>query len=750
MAITEQLLLDLTRAQQQIRDLDNEIDSLLQPVTVPVDIDAGGAVTELRRDLSNVDATIDVDVDGLAEVGRASREAGILADEFEEARREADRVADEARRIKNEVNDAGDGVGSFATKARGLVGALAAFEGLRQTLRFIGEGVQDSAALTESLNRVDVLFGNLADSVVTFSQESTAALVLTQREALDAVATFGGLANTVGLTQREAVEFGTTLTDLSADLASFGDTSVDEAIQAVGSALRGESEPIRRFNVLLNESQVNAKAAELGLVGLNGEIDEAAKVQARYALILEQTVPAQGDLAATADSLGNKLKQARVDFLEFRQELGTTVTPAIEGFLNRAPGLLEDFGGTAVNVTSIVVDLTTALLGAEDALTSFEDAPSIGGPFDEGFLESPRKGFEVLGDSIEYVTGVLAEYISLWTGSDAQSIEDGSFVENEARRFEDLADAAREGIGPIETATVGALALAGAFDELSRAGTKDVKDNIKDLRVQIVGLGNDLKTNLAPELVEFSDELRSVLGSSVNPFATLEANFSAGADTFKALVDDETGEIVGSLEDFVDELSEQIAARTDFDANLAELGRRGFDELANLFREEGPATARLAAEALNDPQAAAEAEAQLEGTARSQADAFLQAYGQAFAEGDITQDYIAQLTELADAAQSGTVQNALIAAAKDLAVLFAANFNPQILIDDFNISLPANVVAANVGGDLLGSGNPSTAQSSGAQFGTQVININNATTEDVETSAAQAAQTLGAISGLVN
>ena len=224
MAITEQLLLDLTRAQQQIRDLDSEIDSLLQPVTVPVDIDAGAAVTELRRDLSQVDATIDLDVDGLAEVGRARREAGILADEFSDARREADRVADEARRIKTEVNQANTGLGGFAAGARTLVTTLAAFQGFRTAFNFLSEGVQDSAALAESLNRVNVLFGELSDDVVRFSQNSTAALVLTQREALDAVATFGGLADVVGLTREQSVEFGTTLTDLSADLASFGDT----------------------------------------------------------------------------------------------------------------------------------------------------------------------------------------------------------------------------------------------------------------------------------------------------------------------------------------------------------------------------------------------------------------------------------------------------------------------------------------------------------------------------------------------
>jgi hypothetical protein len=92
----------------------------------------------------------------------------------------------------------------------------------------------------------------------------------------------------------------------------------------------------------------------------------------------------------------------------------------------------------------------------------------------------------------------------------------------------------------------------------------------------------------------------------------------------------------------------------------------------------------------------------------------------------------------------------MLAAASDLALLFAANFDPQILIDNFDISLPAAVIRANVGpGAALVGGSSSTdfgAQGSARGFN---VNIFNPTVTDLDTSVGQASSTLGAISGLV-
>ena len=52
----------------------------------------------------------------------------------------------------------------------------------------------------------------------------------------------------------------TKLTELGADLASFYNTDVSAALDAIRSGIVGESEPLRRYGVLLSETRVQAKA----------------------------------------------------------------------------------------------------------------------------------------------------------------------------------------------------------------------------------------------------------------------------------------------------------------------------------------------------------------------------------------------------------------------------------------------------------------------------------------------------------
>ena len=89
---------------------------------------------------------------------------------------------------------------------------------------------------------------------------------MAQQEALDAASTFGILANAGGLAGQQASDFAQKYTQLAADFASFYNTSPQDAIVAIGAALRGESEPIRRYGVLLDEDSVKQQAFTMGII----------------------------------------------------------------------------------------------------------------------------------------------------------------------------------------------------------------------------------------------------------------------------------------------------------------------------------------------------------------------------------------------------------------------------------------------------------------------------------------------------
>ena len=118
--------------------------------------------------------------------------------------------------------------------------------------------VQRASDLNETISKSNQIFGAASREVQTFASNAAMALGQTKQQAIDAAAQFGIFGKAAGLSGTALSEFSTRFVTLASDLASFNNTSPEEAIQAIGAALRGESEPIRRFGVLLNDSALNS------------------------------------------------------------------------------------------------------------------------------------------------------------------------------------------------------------------------------------------------------------------------------------------------------------------------------------------------------------------------------------------------------------------------------------------------------------------------------------------------------------
>jgi hypothetical protein len=198
------------------------------------------------------------------------------------------------------------------------------------------KAVLSASDLNETISKTKVVFGPAADSVLAFGKTAAQSLGLSEQAADEAAATYGNLFVSMGLAPKSAAKMSTALTQLAGDLASFNNVSPEEALQALQSGLVGETEPLRKFGVNLNEQTLKAEALKLGLVKLKkGQKDytqvltPAQKAQAAYALIFEQTKTAQGDYARTSSGLANQLRTLRANFSNLAATLGTAVLPQI-------------------------------------------------------------------------------------------------------------------------------------------------------------------------------------------------------------------------------------------------------------------------------------------------------------------------------------------------------------------------------------------------------------------------------------
>jgi len=225
---------------------------------------------------------------------------------------------------------------SFETRTQRLGRALkvglaaGAIAGGVAIARFGGQAVSAASDANEAMNKVQQVFGDAAGSVKKFADSSVTDLALSEGAALEAAGSFGNLFTSFGVGQRDAAGMSTKLVQLAADLASFNNTSVEDAIRALSSGISGEMEALKRYGITLSDVRLRAEASALGFDVAKGALDPLVKSQAAYSLIMKDSTNAQGDLARTSDGLANtqKILGAAVD--DAKEKIGVGLVNAIE------------------------------------------------------------------------------------------------------------------------------------------------------------------------------------------------------------------------------------------------------------------------------------------------------------------------------------------------------------------------------------------------------------------------------------
>lgn len=190
------------------------------------------------------------------------------------------------------------------------------------------ESVQLASDANEATSKAQVVFGKYADGLIKWSESAATAMGLSSRAAIDAAGTFGNLFVSMKIGQGQSSNMSQALVGLASDLASFNNTSVGDAMEALRSGLVGETEPLRKFGINLNDATLKAEAMRLGLIKTTSEaLTPAAKAQAAYSLIMQQSTTAQGDFARTSDGLANQQRILAAQWEDAKTRIGNALLP---------------------------------------------------------------------------------------------------------------------------------------------------------------------------------------------------------------------------------------------------------------------------------------------------------------------------------------------------------------------------------------------------------------------------------------
>ncbi len=226
------------------------------------------------------------------------------------------------------------------------------------------KGAADEASnLGEAQNAVSVVFGDSSKIINDFAKGAARSAGLSMLQANQAVVPLGASLKNYGFSAADAATHSVELAKRAADMASVFNTSVPEALDAIKSGLRGEADPLEKFGVGLNDAAVRAKAVALGLADTTAEVSDHAKMQARMALVMEQTNDLQGDFVRTSGSAANAARINAAEADNLRASFGQGLLPVLNTYQAVLAGVLG-FMGQHQTATKVAIGVVAGLAAA--------------------------------------------------------------------------------------------------------------------------------------------------------------------------------------------------------------------------------------------------------------------------------------------------------------------------------------------------------------------------------------------------
>jgi methyl-accepting chemotaxis protein len=211
--------------------------------------------------------------------------------------------------------------------------------------------------LEQAIGGTAAIFGRSSRVIDDFARTSAQSFGISERAARELTSQIGGLLSGLGFTQTEAANTSVKLAQLGADLAATFGGRPEEAVQALGAALRGEFDPLERFGISLRQSAINAKAVELGLAESTAKVDDNARAQAALALITEQSAGAQGQFGREAETAAGKQARFTAELENQRAKIGEVLIPVFTTLISLVGGAVDVFADMPAPIQGAVVAL---------------------------------------------------------------------------------------------------------------------------------------------------------------------------------------------------------------------------------------------------------------------------------------------------------------------------------------------------------------------------------------------------------
>lgn len=228
----------------------------------------------------------------------------------------------------------------------------------------------------QSIGAVDSVFKDNAAQVHDWAKNADESLGLSEHAYRSLSTVLGAQLKNMGVAQDDVAGSTNDLITKGADLAAMFGGTTSEAVEALSSLLRGETDPIERYGVSMKEADIAARMAADGTDKLTGEQKKNARTAAIMALLTEQTADATGQFGRETGTAAGQAQIAAAQWENVRTELGMKLLPLYTKFMSFLSGTVMPFmrehQGMIEKIAVAVVGLAAFVLTMNAAYKVFQ------------------------------------------------------------------------------------------------------------------------------------------------------------------------------------------------------------------------------------------------------------------------------------------------------------------------------------------------------------------------------------------
>lgn len=357
-----------------------------------------------------------------------------------------------ADRAVNTLKGRVTAMGAAANTAFGsLTRMFGAFAGIYGAKRLIEMG----SAANETLNVLNEVFKQNSQGVQEWARAFARDVGRSEYEMRELAGTIGSVVNPLMDQNTEATtEMSKNLAQLAVDLGSFYNVADTDVLVALRAAISGESEPMKRYGVVMLDATLQAYALEKGIRKKYKTMSIAEKTALRYNFMLDKTRQAQGDAKRTSDGYANAIKgvtgalkdlaigimlRVMPKIAKFTSYMRDNIIPVLKDVLDNSnivsaalivlgARMLLAWAPTLIPMLAVAAVLGAIILLVDELITKFKGGKTvIGKALDKMFgkgttqalVDNVKNGIKIIkeefgrfSEKIKEISGKVSEWIN--------------------------------------------------------------------------------------------------------------------------------------------------------------------------------------------------------------------------------------------------------------------------------------------------------------------------------------------------